>query len=465
VTEPARRRSRATRRTSIGSRWRTAAVAVALGLLLALAVGTPRGTRAVVTSAAGEFHPVAVTRVFDSRSGAVAPAVTVEGASFSVDFAGAGGVLPADRSRVLGVFANITVTDATVDGFLATGPSGDARPATSSVNFVAGSTVANLTLLRPGADGRVDVTLVGTSRNGRAHVVVDVSGYLSSAVGDRGSRFVATTSTRLFDSRRTGAPIGPAGSLILDVRGADGFDPVSIDAVPDDASVEAVALTLTVDNQRSTSADTWVSIVPESGATAPSTSNLNLPARTTRANLVIVPLAPDGSVRIYNAFGSTDVIVDLVGYFRTDPDGRSLGGRIIPLEVPARIADSRPVPLAAGQTDRWDLEPFLDELTASERPVGAVSALVANLTATRLTRTATGVGVSSYLTVHPSDAIRPGTSNVNVGEGADSANSTILGLNGARSLSVFNALGSVDYVIDVFGIVLADRASTLGSSG
>ena len=52
-----------------------------------------------------------------------------------------------------------------------------------------------------------------------------------------------------------------------------------------------------------------------------------------------------------------------------------------------------------------------------------------------------------------------------MGEGADSANSTILGLNGARSLSVFNALGSVDYVIDGFGIVLADRASTLGSSG
>ena len=433
-------------------------MAAAIAVVLSVVVSTmsPAGSRAIQPSAVGEFRPVAVTRVFDSRSPGPARSVTPEGAEFEVELAGAGDVLPSDPSQLLGVVANVTVVGATVDGYLTTGPSGLERPSTSTVNFAAGSTVANLVLLRPGPDGRVIVTLVATGRTGTAHVLIDVSGYVSSASGDRGSRFTAAASTRVLDTRRDGTPLGRGESAILRVRGVDGFDPVAVDAVPDDPAVTAVVLTLTVDNNRPGSADSWLSVVPGSGSFTPRTSNLNLPARSTRANLVIVPVGDDGTVRVYNAFGSTDVIVDLVGYFTEVPDGRSLAGRIIPLDRPVRIADSRPVPLAAGQTDQWDIAPFLDGLTADGRPVGVVGALVTNLTATRLTRTSTGVPVESYLTVFPAGSIRPGTSNVNVGEGADSANAAIMRVTDSRALSVFNGLGSLDYVIDVFGIVLAD---------
>ena len=396
-----------------------------------------------------------VTRVFDSRSSGTSLAATTSGSAFDVSFAG--GVLPADTSVITAVLANVTVVGASVDGYLTTGPTGRPRPLTSTVNFNRGATAPNLALLRPGADGSVTFTLVSYGAvPGRADVLVDVFGYLASSTGDRGSRFTATPATRLLDTRQTRRPISRGGVTVLPVRGADGFSPTVVDVVPDDIAVDAVALTVTVDNARRDSVDTWVAVVPDDSDLPPTTSNINVGAGSTRANLVIVPVGADGAVRVYNAFGTTEVIVDVVGYFRPVADGRSLAGRIVPLDQPVRIADSRPVPLAAGQTDSWDLAPFLSGLSATGRPLGATSALFANLTATTLTRTATGVPVSSYLTVFPDGSPRPGTSNVNVAEGVDVATAAVLPVPGSRTLSVYNAFGSLDYVIDVFGIILAD---------
>lgn len=418
-------------------------------------VAIPRDSRALAPSAIGEFHPVRVTRVFDSRGSGTALAATSAGSTFDVSFVG--GVLPADASTITAVVANVTVVGATVDGYLTTGPAGQTRPLTSTVNFNRGSTAPNLALLRPGVDGKVTFTLISYGASpGRADVLVDVFGYLASSTGDRGSRFTATSPTRLLDTRQTRRPITRGGVMVLPIRGADGFSPTVVDAVPDDVAVDAVVLTVTVDNARRDSADTWVAVVPDDTDLPPTTSNLNVVAGATRANLVIVPVGADGSVRIYNAFGSTEVIVDVVGYFRPVADGRSLSGRIVPLDQPVRIADSRPVPLAAGQTDSWDLVPFLSGLSAAGRPLGATSALFTNLTATTLTRTATGVPVSSYLTVFPGGTSRPGTSNVNVAEGVDVATASVLPVPATRSLNVYNAFGSLDYVIDVFGIILAD---------
>ena len=50
--------------------------------------------------------------------------------------------------------------------------------------------------------------------------------------------------------------------------------------------------------------------------TMPGSSNLNFSAGQVTANLVVVPLGPDGRVSMYNAFGSTHVIADVVGYYR-----------------------------------------------------------------------------------------------------------------------------------------------------
>jgi hypothetical protein len=53
-----------------------------------------------------------------------------------------------------------------------------------------------------------------------------------------------------------------------------------------------------------------------SGQSRPLASNLNWSPGATVANLVVVPVGPDGRVAVYNNSGEVDVIVDVVGYGR-----------------------------------------------------------------------------------------------------------------------------------------------------
>jgi len=47
----------------------------------------------------------------------------------------------------------------------------------------------------------------------------------------------------------------------------------------------------------------------------PNTSDLNFVAGQTVPNLVVVKLGADGKIGVYNAAGSTNVIVDVLGWY------------------------------------------------------------------------------------------------------------------------------------------------------
>jgi len=51
-----------------------------------------------------------------------------------------------------------------------------------------------------------------------------------------------------------------------------------------------------------------------SGSARPGTSDVNTPAGTTRANLVLVPLGPDGRFDARTSSGQAHVVVDVIGY-------------------------------------------------------------------------------------------------------------------------------------------------------
>ncbi len=65
-----------------------------------------------------------------------------------------------------------------------------------------------------------------------------------------------------------------------------------------------------------------------SGASKPLASDLNYVAGQTVPNLVVVQLGADGTISLYNAFGTTDVVIDVVGlYSRAEaPDARAESG-------------------------------------------------------------------------------------------------------------------------------------------
>ena len=116
-----------------------------------------------------EFGPVTPSRVLDTRTGTGAPAAPLVGGYEIVLNTAAAGI-PADADAVL---LNVTVTQPTTPGYLSVWPGGVARPLVSSLNFVAGQTVANLVLVPVGSDGTVRFL----APTGTVHVVADVTGY------------------------------------------------------------------------------------------------------------------------------------------------------------------------------------------------------------------------------------------------------------------------------------------------
>jgi hypothetical protein len=74
----------------------------------------------------------------------------------------------------------------------------------------------------------------------------------------------------------------------------------------------AAVLNVTVTNP---TAGSYLTVWP-AGSPQPLASDLNFVAGLTVANLVIVQLGSGNKVDIYNAFGTTDVIADLVGWYQ-----------------------------------------------------------------------------------------------------------------------------------------------------
>jgi hypothetical protein len=420
-------------------------------------------------NAGGEFHPLPPTRIFDQQG------VTVNsgaGGTIAVPLLGAKGIVPPAGTDVLAVLANITVADAPSAGYLSSYPTGVADPGSSNLNFQAGRPVANVALLRPGADGSTTFKLVAGGP-GTARLIVDVFGWISSSsYTTPGGRLVSTAPTRILDTRApTDSPVGAASTISLPIRGA-GVWPNGAQVVPNDPNVTGVVLNLTVDNARSNSADTYVSVLQDVPSGPPSTSNVNVSKGLAKANLVFTPIAPDGTVKIYNYAGSTNLIVDVLGYFEGGADPTTRGGRIVPLDSSFRALDTRPTPLGAGQAEDWDFSQFVDSVKICDTDAqptcdrtnistlgvspGPIGSLIANLTGTTLTRQYPGTPVTTYLTVYPSDTTRPEASNVNFGEGIDVPNMAVVKLSGDEKVRVFNAFGNANYILDVAAVVLED---------
>jgi hypothetical protein len=77
------------------------------------------------------------------------------------------------------------------------------------------------------------------------------------------------------------------------------------------SGVNGVAINLTVTNG---TAPSHLTLFP-SDASRPLASDINFVAGQTVANLVLVKLGIDGRVLVYNAAGTTDVVVDVLGWF------------------------------------------------------------------------------------------------------------------------------------------------------
>ncbi len=233
-------------------------------------------------------------RLLDTRVGLGAAGPVGPGGTVDVAVTGRAGV-PAQG--VSGVVLNVTTDRPTgARSYVTVWPSGTPRPDASSLNMAAGETAPNLVFARLGANGAVSLF----NETGTTHLLADVLGWFGTAPGASGN-FTPLAPARIADTR-AGRAIGAGAVADIRVLGEGGV-PAS--------GVSAVVLNVTATRPTS---KTYLTVWP-AGTDRPDASNLNVVAGQSRPNLVVAAVGAGGAVSVFNEAGTTDVVVDVLGWF------------------------------------------------------------------------------------------------------------------------------------------------------
>ena len=238
------------------------------------------------------------------------------GTPLSVQVTGNGGI---PSFGVTAVVLNLTAVGYTSGGYL-TAYSGNITtpPLVSNVNFHPGEgAVPNRVIVPVSSTGTINLVSDVTT-----DALVDVNGYFTTAgSSSTGAQFNAEAApVRILDTRCAVSPAPsycageniPTENASIGTVGSGKTITVTVTGlanVPKTAT--AVVLNVTVTN---TSTGGYLVVYPGSGK-PPTASDLNWTKGTTTANLVIATPSSTGTVTIYNFSGTTDVMVDVMGWY------------------------------------------------------------------------------------------------------------------------------------------------------
>ncbi len=232
-------------------------------------------------------------RLLDTRSGLGTTGASSigPGQTITLQVVGPGTGAPTTAAAVA---LNMTVTQPTATSFLTVWPTGEPTPNASNLNMNAGTTIANLVIVKPGTNGSINIR----NDSGITQVIADLNGYFLSGA--------ATTFSpqRILDTRNgIGAPTGSVGPQTITVK------VTGTTQIPT-GSTGSVVLNITATQPTTTS---YLTAWP-AGTFAPNSSNLNYVSGQTIANLVVVPIGADGNVYLGNAAGNVHLIADISAY-------------------------------------------------------------------------------------------------------------------------------------------------------
>jgi hypothetical protein len=363
------------------------------------------------------YVPITPLRVLDSRPG---QNIGLSGA-FSVNvprsWTVAGfGTIP---SNAIAVTGNVTVANQTAAGYVAVTPNATPTPPSSTMNFPLGDVRANNFTVPLSSSGRLAAVYKAVAGN-TAHIIVDITGYFLA--GDVDATYATINPVRVMDTRPAPSRIGPFGAFpantprTVQVGGTNG--------IPSDAT--AITGNLTVTGQTKAG---YLSVTPEPPVGTPSSSTLNFPLGDTRANGLTADLNATGKISItYTAVApaSTNVILDVTGYYRVDPSGLLF----YPLN-PGRILDSRPGAVLSGISGSFTANTPRTLNTDGHWgvPVGA-EAVSGNLTVV-------GQTAAGYVSITPNPPVGiPTTSTLNFPLGDIRANGVTVPLSDTGNMSL-----------------------------
>ena len=371
----------------------------------------------------GSFVALSPTRVLDTRVGLGNVPMLRGGQPQQMTVGGHGGV-PAGATAVV---LNLTATNVSSPTFVTAFPGGVLTPpVASNLNVVPGQTVPNLVTVKLGKGGTVGFV----NGTGTVDLVADVIGYYEQSYPVM-SNLSTVSPTRVIDTRP-----GPL-HLGFSTLGSGQTGSLVIPGAP--AGATAAILNVTVTNP---TASGFATVLPLADPilSPPSSSNLNFVPGLTVANLVIAKLGIGGGVSFYNSLGSTDFVVDVVGWYTTTS---TLAFTSV---NPVRLLDTRN---PGGPLARFDGGTHHDLLVADgiTVPAGAKAVLV-NVTAV-------DPAAPGFLTVYPTAAPPnppPLASNLNFTAGGIVPNLVVATLSADGKLSIYNgSTGSADVLVDLVG--------------
>ncbi|MCU1395095.1 MAG: hypothetical protein JWM34_3523 [Ilumatobacteraceae bacterium] len=379
------------------------------------ATGAQPAPTTIPLASGSTLHVLTPTRIVDTRSN-LGTTTIVGTLTKRIQITGNGGV----PNGAQAISANFTATGAASNGYLTVWNCSTDRPTVSTLNYGPGDAVPNGASVPLDSAGGICVYSPVTT-----DLLVDVNGYYGS--GD-GGRFASVTPARLMDSRiGLGTPgrVPSNGVVSLQVTGVAG--------VP--SNVSAVALNVTSVNP---SAAGYVTVYPCDTA-RPTVSSLNPSPGSAKPNVVITPVAADGTVCLYTNT-DVDLIVDITGYLVSNAALKFTS------TSPFRLTDTRSgsgelnngtggQPLTGGQ--------FLTVSVAGQRGISAdAKAISANFTVI-------GATSSGYVTAWPCGQ-QPATSTVNFGIGNAVANGAQMPLSATGQLCIY-ASSTVHVIVDING--------------
>lgn len=415
-----------------------------VGLVLAWGAvpGAVTTASAAVTTIAGGFTSLPPSRILDTRTSNGATGPVRPNGTVALQVTGRGGV-PA--SNVSAIVMNVTVTDATSNGFVTVFPFGAMAPNASNLNFGPGQTVPNLVTVQVGAQGKVSFQNAST---GTVSLVADVAGYYLGGTPTAPGAFVSLAPSRLLDTRVNDGALGPVpanGSVTVQVTGRAGIP---------STNVAAVVLNVTVTDAKSFG---FVTVYP-GGTAKPNASNLNYATGQTVPNLATVKVGATGAVTLFNtSSGSVSLVADVAGYYLGGTP--TAAGAFVPL-APTRLLDTR-----VGLGGRGPVARDYVVLQVTGRggiPASGVAGVVMNVTATE-------EQTAGFVTVFPNETAMPNASNLNFGPRQTIANLAAVKLGGGGRVVFVNqstnlprqgfmppVMGTIQLVGDAAGYFIGD---------
>lgn len=258
---------------------------------------------------------------------------------------------------------------------------------------------------------------------------------LKATTSAAGGSYVAVTPFRVADTRPNSGQ--PYAGMTLGAQQTLNVQVTGMGNVP--AGAAAAVLNVTAVDP---TAAGFLTVFPE-GTTMPTVSNLNFAAGDTVPNLVTVGLSSSGMVSIYNSAGSTNVVVDVDGYY-TSAAASNGSGLYNPLS-PTRVMGT----LQSGQAVGPNSVAAVTVAGSS-----ATDGVPANATAVVVNVTAAHATAPSFLTVYPAGNTTPLASNLNFGAQMPNqaiANRVTVGVGSGGQIDVYNHAGTVNVDVDVDG--------------